>query len=164
MKKALLIILLLVWACTTAFAATDKDADTTEVINAIKDIRFNIEAGVNFYNYQSVLAKAGISYRRYADKYPSDGAQMMMTIELYKDAETVWREAIYQRRKVVDKGTLAILFAKYPKLKEMVETVSYKDNKGNMVKTNDYWYEDIMRGLWTMAKNIEPKPPERTPQ
>lgn len=164
MKKIMLIVCLLFWSCSAAFAATDKDADTAEVVNAIKEIRFSIESGVNFYNYQSVLSKAGISYRRYVDKYPSDGAQMMMTIELYKDAETVWREAIYQRRKVVDKGTMSILFTKYPKLKETVQTVSYKDAKGNMVNTSDYWHEDVMRGLWTIAKNIEPKLPERNSQ
>jgi hypothetical protein len=164
MKRILLIVFILILTTVSAFAAeaTENQLDARKAIDAIKEIRYNIEAGVNITTYNSVVSKAGVECRRYADKYPHGGQDIYpkeflnMMRDPYVDAGKVWFNAIYDRSKTIDSDGMSILFANYPILKNKLTPKYLEDRKGKIIPSTEYyWYEDVMRALWSLAYEQE---------
>lgn len=168
MRKIILMVILILSVTGTVFAAdiTDNELDAKKVINSIKEIRYNIEAGVNIRNYEDIVSKAGIEYRKYVDKYPEINQEiypksfLSMMLDPYSDAGKVWHNSIYQKYstlyKLLDNDKMSLLFAKYPILKTKLTPYS-SDGKVKTVLdgTELYWYEDVMKALWAIASGQE---------
>ncbi|MBP2644214.1 MAG: hypothetical protein H6Q67_2101 [Firmicutes bacterium] len=174
MRKLFLSMLMMLAFSSVAFAySPENEADARKAIDAIKEIRYNVEAGVNLVNYNTVVSKAGVEYRRYADKYPDGSPDTYPSSSLkdmlnpYVRAGEIWHNAVYEDpryygiNKAFTTEKMATLFSEYPVLKTRLKT--YPDAAGTQV----YWYEDIIRALWAMAAeqekilNIKPKNPEQ---
>lgn len=154
MKRIIGIILiaLMFFPIGTAFAriSDESEADATIAINAIKEIRYNVEAGVNFNDYSAVVRKAGIECRRYADKYPKSSPEVYssymlnMMLDPYKDAEKVWHDAIFNKEELVKPYSVA--FRDFPIIKKKISP-----------RTSDgaYWYKEVLQALWEIAAKQE---------
>jgi len=154
-KILLLIFILMLSVMSTAFAYSDEsNADAQKVLDSIKEIRYNVEAGVNFQDYSSLVSKAAVNFRKYEDKYSSNDKDPYLEltfqpiIDDYKDAREVWRIGIYSKYNgIIGEDELVIVFAMHPTLKSKLSACRL--DYGN------YNYKDVMQTLWTMAANEE---------
>ncbi|WP_312517250.1 ankyrin repeat domain-containing protein [Anaerospora sp.] len=145
-----------------AVMLTENQADAKQVLDAIREIRYNVESGVNIIEYRMALSKATVEYRKYVDKYPQDGKDeyprilLFMPLEPYKDAYEFWSTAIYKNKKTFSEDYCSSLFIKYPVLKSTLKLRYATDKKGNPYRsTGAYWYEDIIEGLWSLSADLE---------
>ncbi|MEN6567202.1 MAG: hypothetical protein ABFC57_12980 [Veillonellales bacterium] len=155
MKRIILMVCaIMISIMGTAFAYSDEsNADAQKMLDSIKGIRYNVEAGVNFQDYSAVVSKAIIEYKKYNEKYPDSDKDVSLVNKLhgvisdYADARTVWNDAIYNNGNVVFRSDLANLIKLHPAL---INKIPKTDNDHVCVG-----YEDVLQALWSVAADDE---------
>ncbi|MBU2703874.1 hypothetical protein Ga0466249_005024 [Sporomusaceae bacterium BoRhaA] len=155
MKKILLMIsMLMLISMSTVFAYSDEsNADAQKVLDSIKDIRYNVEAGVNFTDYSSLVSKASIAFRKYEEKYPTTDKDPYLEEKFkvllidYDDTRTIWNDAIYENHKTLFNDDLEFLYQRHPSLKEKLPLPS--------IPHTYTYYEKALHALWSVAAEDE---------
>lgn len=155
MKKILLMVLILMISTMgTTFAYSDEsNADAQKVIDSIKEIRYNVEAGVNFQDYSSLVSKAIVNFNKYVNKYPNAdrdgklGAAIKTLLTDYDAARTVWNGAIFNNVESLSSDIINSLINTRPPLKDKLQPLNNPQDR--------IYYEKILHALWSVAADDE---------
>lgn len=155
MKRIILMVLIFTLSIMgTAFAYSDaSNADAQKIVDSIKEIRYNVEIGVNFINYDSLVSKTAIDFKKYEDKYPDNDKDPRIEllygqlIEYYSSAREVWNMGIRSKYDILSEDELELIFVKNPTLKSKL-TPTNTIHKG-------YFYKDVLQALWNIASDFE---------
>lgn len=147
MKKAILFIAILVLSSITCYAAPlPPQSETQQLLDSIKDLRFNIEAGINYRNYSEKVSKVHVDFKKFIDKYPDNSFQTYAgkIIYAYKDAGDVWQRSIYDQEKFIAPNAIwrSYIAKAYPSVPQKVKDQS----------TLGWYYEEVMQEIWKQAK------------
>lgn len=147
-------LMLIMSATTTVFAYSDNSsADAKTIIESVKDIRYNVESGVNFRDYNALVSKASVNLKRYEEKYPADDKDGRINllygqvIEYYSSAGQVWNMGISSKYDILGADDLGLVFVRNPTLKSKLTP--------NGGRYESYYYKDVLHSLWIMASDFE---------
>lgn len=139
---------------STTFAYSDaSNADAQKVFDSIKEIRYNVEAGVNFQDYSALVSKAIINFNKYINNYPSNdrdansGIKIKTLLTDYDAARTVWDEAIHNNVEVLSSDILESLVNTRPPLKDKLPSFDYPHAH--------VYYDKVLHALWSVAADDE---------
>ncbi len=155
MKKILFMILLITASImSTAFASSGAShRDAKNMLDSIKEIRYNVETEVNFKDYNLLVSKAIIDFKKYKEKHPLSNKDSFIEEKLhnliydYYDARIIWEEAIYKNKHILSADDIKLLRTKHPNL-----LVSHLNNNNDVA---GYYYKDVLLDLWSQAVKDE---------
>jgi len=137
----------------TVFASSgENNKDAKNMLESIKEIRYNVDTETNFKNYDLLVSKAIIDFKKYQEKHPLSDKNYLIEEKLhnliyyYYDARVVWEEAIYNKKIILSDDDIKLLRAKQPNL-----LVSRPYNSNN----TSYYYQDVLIDLWRLAEKDE---------
>jgi hypothetical protein len=139
---------------STAFAYSNaSDRDAKNMLDSIKEIRYNVETETNFKDYDLLVSKAIIDFKKYKEKHPLSNEDSFIEEKLhnliydYYDARIIWEEAIYKKKNILLADDIKLLRAKHPNL-----LVSHLHNNNDIA---GYYYQDVLLDLWSQALKDE---------
>lgn len=162
MKRMIVLVLIsMLLSLSTAFAYSDaSNADAKNVLDSIKEIRYNVEAGVNFNDYSSLVSKAIINFKKHKEMFPDNDKDSYLEMKFktlladYNDAQTIWQDALYSNLPILHDADIKILKSIHPSLQ--VEKIP------NDITGGYYAYKDVLQGLWSVAAEDEKSLTENT--
>lgn len=150
-KKILLMILLITTSImSTAFASSDvSNRDAKNMLDSIKEIRYNVETEENFKAYNLLVSNAIIDFKKYKEKHPLSNKDSFIEEKLhnliydYYDARVIWKDALYKNKHILLADDIKLLRTKHPNL-----LVSHLHTNNDIV---GYYYKDVLLDLWNQA-------------
>lgn len=117
-------------------------------MKAVRDLRFQTEAGINYINYGERVSKIYVDFRNFSEKHPNSKltrsfGKIMLS---YLDAKEIWRRAIFENEEFVDYNTLG----RYPIEANYIEI---KLRRGS--NKFEWHYKNILQDIWEIAARDE---------
>ena len=123
------------------------EVETRRILNITKDLRFKIEAGMNYAQFSENVTKIYTEYKFFAEKYPNSNLTKSAgeIIDCYVDAKGVWNEGLFNNNNsMIGSFREKSLREKYPKLAATWHKSLY-----------GWYYEEVLSGLLSYAASRE---------